>query len=118
MFSLFIQFLVSLFIATFKRFLPFLGRLLPWVSDNVKVVSYITFSVGLFVTLIRSSNEVIDLVSSSGMINEYLAIGFGYLPGNFSYCVNIIFATELTAFLYQHKNKIIRILFDRFIFKV
>ncbi|HFP0038518.1 TPA: hypothetical protein ACHK68_005097, partial [Escherichia coli] len=70
MFSLFIQFLVSLFIATFKRFLPFLGRLLPWVSDNVKVVSYITFSVGLFVTLIRSANEVIDLVSSSGMVNE------------------------------------------------
>lgn len=63
MFTLLIQFFVAFFIATFKRFLPFLGKLLPWVSDNFRVLSYVTFSVGLFVTLIRSSNEVIDLVS-------------------------------------------------------
>ncbi|CAM8030464.1 hypothetical protein ESCOCK347M_23650 [Escherichia coli] len=76
-----------------------------------------TFSVGLFVTLIRSSNEVIDLVSYSGVVNDYLRTGFSYLPDNISRCVNIVFATEFSAYAYQHKNKIIKMLFDRVIFK-
>ncbi|HBC9902959.1 TPA: hypothetical protein KFR56_002208 [Escherichia coli] len=117
MFTLLTQFFVAFFIATFKRFLPFLGKLLPWVSDNFRVISYVTFSVGLFVTLIRSSNEVIDLVSSSGVVNGYLRIGFSYLPDNISRCVNIVFATEFSAYVYQYKNKIIKMLFDRVIFK-
>ncbi|HFD2652023.1 TPA: hypothetical protein ACF2XQ_005091, partial [Escherichia coli] len=84
---------------------------------NFRVLSYVTFSVGLFVTLIRSSNEVIDLVSSSGVVNDYLRTGFSYLPDNISRCVNIVFATEFSAYAYQHKNKIIKMLFDRVIFK-
>ncbi|KFH89045.1 hypothetical protein GR02_27025 [Escherichia coli] len=42
---------------------------------------------------------------------------FSYLPDNISRCVNIVFATEFSAYAYQHKNKIIKMLFDRVIFK-